>query len=76
MRLAAIDLTMRLACATFGVQNGVEGQFKRRDISTRTEITEFSSKCESLRFAISRECFDTQIGVRYVRRVEWSGKIV
>jgi hypothetical protein len=29
----------------------VDRPFKRRDISIRTEITEFSSKCESLRFA-------------------------
>jgi hypothetical protein len=40
------------------------------------EITEFSPKFESLRFAICRDCFDTEIGVRYVRPVEWGGKSV
>jgi hypothetical protein len=54
----------------------VETPFKRRDISVRNEITEFSSKFESLSFAISRECVDTEIGGRYVRRVEWSEKSV
>jgi hypothetical protein len=27
-----------------------------------------------LPFAICRDCFDTEIGMQYVRRVEWSGK--
>jgi hypothetical protein len=67
---------MKLACATFGVYNGVEGPFKRRDISIRTEITEFTSKCDSLRFSICRDCFDDEIDVRYVRLVEWCGKSV
>jgi hypothetical protein len=51
----------------------VERAFKRRDILIRIEITKFSSKLERLRFAIGRDCFDTEIGVRYVRRVEWGG---
>jgi hypothetical protein len=42
----------------------------------RNEITEFSSKSERLRFAICRDSFDAEIGVRYVRRVEWSGMSV
>jgi hypothetical protein len=67
---------MKLACATFGVSNDVERPFKRRDISVRNEITEFSSKFERLRFAICREFVDTEIGVLYVRCVEWSGKSV
>jgi hypothetical protein len=54
----------------------VERAFKRRDISIGNEITEFSSKFESLRFVICRDCFDTEIGVRTVLRVEWSGKSV
>jgi hypothetical protein len=29
-----------------------------------------------LRFAICTDCFDTEIGMRYVWRVEWSGKSV
>jgi hypothetical protein len=61
---------MKLACATFGVSNGVERAYKRRNISMRIEIPEFSSKCECLRFAFCRDCLDTEIGVRYVRRVE------
>jgi hypothetical protein len=73
---AGIVPTLKLACATFGVYNGVERAFKRRDISRRKEVTESSSKIERLRFASSRECFDTEIGTRYVRRVEWSGKTV
>jgi hypothetical protein len=56
-------LTLKLACATFGVQNGVKIPFKRRDFSIRNEISEFLSKFESLRFAISRDCFDAEIGV-------------
>jgi hypothetical protein len=64
---------LNLACITFGVQNGVERTFIRQNISFRKEITEFSSKFERFRFAICRDCFDTKIGVRYVRRVEWSG---
>jgi hypothetical protein len=67
---------MKLACATFGVYNGVEGPFKRRDISIRNEITELSPTFESLRFAICRDCFDAEFGVRYVRRVECGGKSV
>jgi hypothetical protein len=39
-------------------------------------MTAFSSKFEILRFAICRDCFDTQIDMQYVRRVEWSGKSV
>jgi hypothetical protein len=54
----------------------VETPFKRRNISIRNEITTFSSKFESLRFAICGDCFDTKVGVRYVRRVEWSRKSV
>jgi hypothetical protein len=50
--------------------------YKRRDISIRNELSQFSSKCESLRFAICRDCLDPEIGVRYFRRVEWSGKSV
>jgi hypothetical protein len=42
----------------------------------RNEITELSSKLERLRFGICRDCFDSDFGVRYVRRVEWSGKSV
>jgi hypothetical protein len=29
-----------------------------------------------LRFAICRDCFDVEIGVHYVLRVEWSGNTV
>jgi hypothetical protein len=54
----------------------VEGAFNRTNISIRNEVTEFSPKFESLRFAICRDCFDAEIAVRYVRRVEWSGKSV
>jgi hypothetical protein len=46
--------------------------FKRRYISVRNELTEFSSKFERLRFAICRDCFGAEIVVRYVRLVEWS----
>jgi hypothetical protein len=70
LRFAGIVSTLKLACATFGVQNGLKIPFKRRDISIRNEISEFSSKFESLRFAISRECFDTEIVVLYFRCVE------
>jgi hypothetical protein len=54
----------------------VERAFKRRDISIGNEITEFSQKFESSHFAICRDRFDSEIGVRNVRRVEWSGKSV
>jgi hypothetical protein len=54
----------------------VERAFKLRNISVRIEITEFSSKFERLRFAICRDCFVAEFGVRYFRRVEWSGKSV
>jgi hypothetical protein len=54
----------------------VESAFKRQDISIGNETTEFSSKFESLRFGIYSDCFDTEIGVGYVRRVEWIGKTV
>jgi hypothetical protein len=73
---AGIVWTLKLECATFGVQNVVERPSKRRNIAIRKEICEFSSKFDCLRFAICREGFDTEIGVRYVRRVEWSGKSV
>jgi hypothetical protein len=69
-------LTLKLACATFGVWNGVEIAYKRRNITIRNEITEFSSKIESFSFAIGRDCFDAEINVLYVRGVEWSGKSV
>jgi hypothetical protein len=29
-----------------------------------------------LRFAICRDCFDSEIGNHYLRRVEWSGMSV
>jgi hypothetical protein len=54
----------------------MERAFKRLDISIGNEITESSPKFERLRFAICRDCFDTEIGVGYVRRVESSGKSV
>jgi hypothetical protein len=41
-----------------------------------SKTTEFSSKFERLRFAICKDCFDTEIDMQYVRRVEWSGKRV
>jgi hypothetical protein len=50
--------------------------YKRRYITIRNEISQFSSKCESLRSAICRDCLDPEIGVRYFRGVEWSGKRV
>jgi hypothetical protein len=50
--------------------------YKRRDISIRKEITMLSSKFERLHFAITKECFDTEIGVRYVRRAEWTENTV
>jgi hypothetical protein len=71
---AGIVPTLKLACATFGVYNGVERAFKLRNISSRKEITKMSSKFESMRFVICRDCLDPEIGVRYFRRVEWSGK--
>jgi hypothetical protein len=49
---------------------------KRRNISIRSEISEFSLKFEILRFGICGDCLDAEIGVRYVRRVEWSGMSV
>jgi hypothetical protein len=76
MRYAGIVSTLKLECATFGVWNGAQGAFVRRDISIRIKITDLSSKFESLHSAIFRDCFDPEIGVRYVRRVEWSGKSV
>jgi hypothetical protein len=45
----------------------VERAFKCRGISSRNEITEFSSKFERFPFAIYRDCFDTEIGMQYVR---------
>jgi hypothetical protein len=70
LRFAGIVSALKLACAMFGVYNGVEEAFKCRHISIRNEITEFSSKFERLRFAICRNCFDAEIGVPYVRRVK------
>jgi hypothetical protein len=46
----------------------VERAFKRRSISIRSEITEFSLKLERLRFAICWDCFDAEIDMQYVRR--------
>jgi hypothetical protein len=54
----------------------VESHFKCRNITIRNEITEFSTKFESFSYAICRECFDAEIAVLYVRRVEWSRKSV
>jgi hypothetical protein len=54
----------------------LETPLKRRDISIMNEITEFSPKFDSLRFAICRDRFDAVIAVRYVRRGEWSGNTV
>jgi hypothetical protein len=54
----------------------VERAFKRRNISIRNDIAEFSSQSEGLRFGICRDSVDAEISVRYVRRVEWSGKSV
>jgi hypothetical protein len=76
LRFTGSVLTIKLACATLCVYNGVERAFKLRNISIRSEITKFSSKFECLRFAICRYCFDVEIGVHYVLRVEWSGKSV
>jgi hypothetical protein len=75
-RFAGIVSTLKFPYATFGMQNGVEGAFNRQNITIRKEITEFSSKFEILRFAICRDCFDAEIGVRYVGRVECRAKSV
>jgi hypothetical protein len=76
LRLAGYILTLKLAYAMFGVYNGVERAFKLRNITIRNEITDFPSKCDSLHLAICREYFDTEIGVVYIRCVEWSEKTV
>jgi hypothetical protein len=76
LRFAGIVSILKSTWSRFGVQNGVERAFKRRIISIRNEITEFSSKFERLRFAIYRDCFDAEIDMQYVRRVEWSGESV
>jgi hypothetical protein len=55
LRFAGIVSTIKLTCATFGVETGVEIQFKRRNITIRHEITEFSTKFESFSFAICRD---------------------
>jgi hypothetical protein len=73
LRIAGIVLTLKFSCATFGVKNIEERAYKRREISIRNEISQYWSKFECLRFAISREYFYTEIGLRYFRRVEWSG---
>jgi hypothetical protein len=67
---------VKLQCATFGLENGVERPSKRRDIPIMIEITEFSSKFECLCFANSRDRFDAEIAVLYVRRVEWNLRTV
>jgi hypothetical protein len=54
----------------------VERAFNLRNISIKTELTEFSSKFERLRFAICRDCFGAEIDGRYFQRVEWSGMSV
>jgi hypothetical protein len=76
LRFAGILSTLKLACATFSALNGMGGTFKRRNISIRNDRTEFSSKFERLRFGTYRYRFDAEIRVRYVRRVEWSGRSV
>jgi hypothetical protein len=76
LRFAGIVSTLKLTCSTLDVKNGMETAFKCRSISIRNETTEFSSKFERLRFAICRGCFDTEIDMQYIRRVEWSGKSV
>jgi hypothetical protein len=67
-------LTLKSTCNTFGVKNGVGRAFERRSISIWNEMTKFSSKFERLRFAICSDCFDTEIDMQCVSRVEWSGK--
>jgi hypothetical protein len=64
LRVTALVSMLKSTCTTFGVKNGVERAFKRRKISNRIEITEFSSKFERLRFAICRDCFDTEIDMK------------
>jgi hypothetical protein len=51
--------------------------FKRRNISTRNEITEFSQKSERLRYAISGDYFDAEIGfaLRSACRMEWKERL-
>jgi hypothetical protein len=41
-----------------------------------TKKQSFRRKLKDYVSAICRDCFDADIGVRYVRRVEWSGKSV
>jgi hypothetical protein len=47
---------------------------KLRNISIKNKITVFVVFDERLRFASCRACFEHEIGVHCVRRVEWSGK--
>jgi hypothetical protein len=65
---------MKSACTAFAALNGVERLFKRRNISIKYEKTVFVESEEKLGFASRRACFDAEIGVHCVRRVEWSGK--
>jgi hypothetical protein len=41
-----------------------------------TKYEVFIEIAERLRFAISRACFDAEIGFQHVRRVEWSEKSI
>jgi hypothetical protein len=54
----------------------VKRAFKLSNISIRSEITVFIEIDERLSFAISRACFDAEIGFQHVRRVEWSGNSI
>jgi hypothetical protein len=54
----------------------VERAFKCRSISIQNEMTEISLKFERLRFAICGDCFDAEIDMQYVSRVEWIRKSV
>jgi translation initiation factor 2 beta subunit (eIF-2beta)/eIF-5 len=67
---------MMSACTACGAQNGVERASKRRNISIRNEITDFFEIEERLSFASCWACFEDEIGVHCVRRLEWSVKSV
>jgi hypothetical protein len=65
---------MKSACTAFGAKNGVESAFKRRNISIGNEKTVFVESEEKLGFASRMACFDAEIGVHCVRRIEYSGR--
>ena len=78
LRIVGLDSELKTACIVFGVLKAIEIAYKRRNISSRTDITHSLSlkSSEWSYFAHSWACFHAKNAVHSIRRVKCKGNSV